>query len=266
MKVSKDMVELLDSEAARMNTPEFIADDPVQFPHRFERQQDVEIAGLLAATIAWGNRKMICRDADRMLTLMDGEPYRYMMEEGYEDLDPARNIHRTFFASNLQQYLRGLRAIYKEYGTLDDFSMAIRAGEDTAPAWRLVEGMQEYLTRANGGVPAERCLPHDLKHTALKRINMALRWFVRDDGIVDMGIWKSIPKSRLFIPLDVHVGNVARDLGLLTRKANDRRAVEELTGVLMELRPDDPAYYDYALFGIGVTSKTLNKDESTNEA
>ena len=115
--------------------------------------------------------------------------------------------------------------------------------------------MQQRITAANGGVPVQRCLPHDLQHTALKRLNMALRWFVRDDGIVDMGVWKSIPKSKLFIPLDVHVGNVARDLGLLHRKANDRKSVEALTTKLKEWRPDDPALYDFALFGIGVTAK-----------
>ena len=81
---------------------------------------------------------------------------------------------------------------------------------------------------------------------------MALRWLVRDDGIVDMGLWRSIPKSKLFIPLDVHAGNTARSLGLLSRKANDRRSVEQLTGLLRTIRPEDPAFYDFALFGIGI--------------
>ena len=128
----------------------------------------------------------------------------------------------------------------------------MRAGEDSAPAWKLVEEMQKIMSDVNDGATCSQCLPVNLKQTALKRINMALRWFVRDDGIVDMGVWKSIPKSKLYIPLDVHVGNVSRELGLLTRKANDRKSVEELTGVLRELRPDDPCIYDYALFGVGV--------------
>ena len=126
---------------------------------------------------------------------------------------------------------------------------------DAAPAWMVVEDMQKIITDANGGVVSKRGLPNNLKQTALKRINMALRWLVRDDGIVDMGVWKSIPKSKLYIPLDVHVGNTARDLGLLTRKQDDRKAVEELTSILRTYRPDDPAYYDYALFGIGVNGK-----------
>ncbi|MBD5264079.1 MAG: TIGR02757 family protein [Bacteroides sp.] len=250
--VDKDIVELLDFEAKRINNPDFIDKDPVQFPRRFEKIQDIEIAGLLSAIIAWGNRKMICRDAERMLTLMDNEPYAYVMDEGYEDLNPDMNLHRTFFARHFQYFLRGMRRIYKDYGSLDAFAAAVRAGEDSAPAWKLVEEMQKIMSDVNDGATCSQCLPVNLKQTALKRINMALRWFVRDDGIVDMGVWKSIPKSKLYIPLDVHVGNVSRELGLLTRKANDRKSVEELTGVLRELRPDDPCIYDYALFGVGV--------------
>lgn len=249
------MKEMLDSEARRINNVSFIDADPVQFPRRFERQQDVEIVALLAATIAWGNRTMICRDAEKMLSLMAHDPYNYVMDEGYEDLDPSMNIHRTFFARHLQHYLRGLRGIYSRYPTLDSFAAACRAGDEEAPAWKLVEEMQKVFTDANGGDPGERSLPQNLKQTALKRINMALRWLVRDDGIVDMGLWKSIPKSRLFIPLDVHVGNVARSLGLLARKGNDRKAVEELTAILRRMNPEDPTIYDYALFGIGIESK-----------
>ena len=114
---------------------------------------------------------------------------------------------------------------------------------------------------ANNGDVCSRCLPVNLRNTALKRFNMALRWLVRDDGIVDMGVWKSIPKSRLYIPLDVHVGNTARNLGILERKSNDRRAVELLTGEMRQLRPDDPAFYDFALFGIGMEGK--NNSETT---
>ena len=250
--IDKDIAALLDSEAARINNPDFIDKDPVQFPRRFEKLQDIEIAGLLSAIIAWGNRKMICRDAERMLSLMAYEPYDYVMEEGYEDLDPSMNLHRTFFARHFQYFLRGMRKIYQDYGSLDAFGAAVKAGDADAPAWKLVEEMQKIMSDVNGGATCSQCLPVNLDQTALKRINMALRWFVRDDGIVDMGVWKSIPKSKLFIPLDVHVGNVSRELGLLSRKANDRKSVEQLTSALRELRPDDPCIYDYALFGIGV--------------
>lgn len=253
--VSPEIRELLDTEAERINTPQFIADDPVQFPRRFSSLQDIEVAGLLAAIIAWGNRKMICRDADRLLTLMDNRPYDFVMEGAYEALPPDMNIHRTLFASHLQHLLRGLRAIYKEHGSIDAFASSLHVNKDEAPAWSLVEGIQKYMLRENNGEICSRALPYNLKDTALKRFNMATRWFVRDDGIIDMGVWESIPKSKLFIPLDVHVGNVSRELGLLERKANDRKSVEQLTATLRTLRPDDPCIYDYALFGIGVNSK-----------
>lgn len=249
--MKEDIKELLDSEAARINNPDFIERDPVQFPRRFEGLQDIEIVSFLASMIAWGNRKMICRDIEKMLGLMDHDPYRYVMEEGYEDLDPGLNIHRTFFASHFQHFLRGLRSIYQKYGSIDEFALSIKAGENAAPSWHLAENINKILCDVNGA-SSSRCLPLNLDKSALKRMNMALRWLVRDDGIVDLGVWKSIPKSKLFIPLDIHVGNVSRELGLLKRKANDRRSVEELTATLREFNPDDPAIYDYALFGIGI--------------
>ena len=246
---------LLDTEAERINSPEFIADDPVQFPRWFSDVRDIEIAALLSATLAWGNRRMICRDCDRMLSLVDNQPYRYMMDEGYEDL-PDMNIHRTFFASDLRHYLRGLRKIYAEHGSLQDFARSIGMDRAELPSWHLVEAMNRELALANGGRSDSRCLPGNTETTALKRVNMALRWLVRNDGIVDLGVWDVIKPGQLYIPLDVHVANVSRLLGLLTRRSNDRKAVLELTGRLRQMRPDDPVFYDYALFGIGVTSRT----------
>lgn len=250
--IEHDIVELLDREATRINRPEFIGNDPVQFPRRFSRRQDIETVAFLSAIIAWGRRTMICRDAERMLTLMDHEPYAYVMEQGYEDLDPRMNLHRTFFAEHFQWFLRGLRRIFSDYGSLDSFSAAVGAGKCEAPAWKLVEEMERVMRDENQGLDCPQCLPVNLRNTALKRVNMALRWLVRDDGIVDMGIWESIPKSKLYIPLDVHAGNTARSLGLLDRKANDRKSVELLTSELAAIRPEDPVFYDYALFGIGV--------------
>ena len=252
--MDKDIKELLDFEAKRINSVDFINKDPVQFPRRFETLQDIEVVSFLSAMIAWGNRKMICNNIEKMLGLMDYSPYRYMMDKGYEDLDPKINIHRTFFANHFQHFLKGLRWIYKKYGSLDNFANTNKISEDEAPAWKLVELINSVLKDQNGE-NCSRCLPLNLNQSALKRVNMALRWLVRDDGIVDMGVWNSIPKSKLYIPLDVHVGNVSRELGLLTRKQNDRKSVEELTQILRTFRPDDPAIYDFALFGIGINSK-----------
>lgn len=252
-----EIKELLDTEATRINNVDFIKDDPVQFPRRFERLQDIEIAAILSATIAWGNRKMICNNCNKMLGLMDNQPYNYVMEQGYEEL-PDMNIHRTFFANNLRYFLRGLNSIYTKYVSLHDFAKSIGVSSSEFPSWKLVEEMNNALVEANNGERDSRCLPGNLQNTALKRINMALRWLVRDDGIVDMGVWNVIKPSQLFIPLDVHVGNVSRDLGLLSRNANDRKATIELTETLRTMRPHDPVWYDYALFGIGINNKSTN--------
>lgn len=176
--IERDIVELLDREATRINRPEFIGNDPVQFPRRFSRRQDIETVAFLSAIIAWGRRTMICRDAERMLTLMDHEPYAYVMEQGYEDLDPRMNLHRTFFAEHFQWFLRGLRRIFSDYGSLDSFSAAVGAGKCEAPAWKLVEEMERVMRDENQGLDCPQCLPVNLRNTALKRVNMALRWLV----------------------------------------------------------------------------------------
>jgi len=247
---------LLDAEAARYNRPEFIEADPVQFPRRFSDPRDIEIASLLASTVAWGNRRMICRSCERMLALMEHQPYRYVMERGYEDLPGRDNIHRTFFTDNLRHYLRGLHDVYARHGSLEAFAASALAAAGTrhcAP-WLIAGALNTCLEAANDGCRDSRCLPQNLGVSALKRFNMALRWLVRRDGIVDPGIWRTaLDPSELYIPLDVHVGNVSRGLGLVERKSNDRRTVEELTAVLRRMRPADPVYYDFALFGIGVT-------------
>ncbi len=257
----RELKELLDAEAARINSPAFIADDPVQFPRRFSDVRDIEIVAFLSAIIAWGNRKMICRDAERLLALMGDQPYEYMRDGAYEQLDPDMNIHRTFFARNLQHFLRGLREIYRRHDSIDAFAASQRVGEAEAPSWVLIERMNAIMADANGGIADSRALPQNLADTALKRVNMALRWLVRDDGIVDMGVWHSIPKSKLYVPLDVHVGNTARSLGLIERRANDRKTVEQLMRPLREFRPDDPCIYDYALFGIGIETKGAKPKE-----
>ncbi len=250
-----EIKELLDEEVRRYNRPEFVEADPVQFPRMFKDKRDIEIAALLASTIAWGNRTMICRSASKMFGLMDWQPYNYVMDEGYEDL-PEGNIHRTFFNANLSHYLRGLHSIYAKYGDLEGFARAVGTDRSEAPSWHLAEAINLTLSEANGGHSDSRCLPLGLDKSALKRFNMALRWLVRKDGIVDLGVWDVISPAQLRIPLDVHVGNVSRSLGLLTRKANDRMAVEQLTARLRQFNPSDPVIYDFALFSIGINAKT----------
>lgn len=251
--LDENVVALLEREALRINSPEFIVDDPVQFPRQFETLPDIEIAALLSATIAWGNRQMICRDCHKMLSLMDYQPYNYVMERGYDDLPAKRfNIHRTFFSDDFACMLRGLRLVYTRYGSLDSFIHSCGADTSEVPAWHFARTLTEVFRETASGQAVARCLPPNTGKSALKRINMALRWLVRDDGIVDLGVWRSLRPSQLFIPLDVHVGNTARTLGLLNRKSNDRKAAENLTATLRRIRPEDPVWFDFALFGIGI--------------
>ncbi len=249
--MTEDLKQLLDSEAARINNRGFIDSDPVQFPRRFTKLQDIEIASLLSATIAWGNRKMICRNCDKMLLLMDNDPHRFVMDGAWREIDPDQNIHRTFFGRNLINWLSTLEQIYKKYDSLHDMAKAMHIEADDDPARALVGHISGVMNDTIRQIDS-RCLPSSLDVTALKRINMAFRWLVRDDGIVDLGVWDVIKPSQLYIPLDVHVAKTARELGLLTRRSNDRKAVYELTESLRQIRPDDPVIYDYALFGIGM--------------
>lgn len=247
---------ILEEVTARINVPEFIIADPVQYPRRFSRQEDIEIVSLLVSHISWGKREMILRDAARLLDIMDNSPFSFVAEGDFSAIDPERNIHRTFFGRDLIYFLNGLRRIYKEYGTLENFARKMEIGSSQCPSWKLAESLNRMMSESNAGsFQSIRCLPGNLETTALKRLNMALRWLVRDDGIVDMGIWKVLTPSQLFIPLDVHVGNVGRSLGLIQRKSDDRRTVMELTSRLAEFDAADPVKYDFALFGLGVAGE-----------
>ena len=248
-----ELKDILDEAVCRINRREFIEADPVQFPHRFTDKRDVEIVSLLISTIAWGKRQMILRDGNRLLEMLENEPYRFVCDGDIEGIDSERNVHRTFFGRDLKYFLYGLRELYGNYASLEDFAVAVGANRDEFPAWRLVESMSAVFSDGNvGRFRSVRCLPGNLKNTPLKRINMALRWLVRNDGIVDLGVWSSIKPSQLYIPLDVHVGNTSRRLGLITRNANDRKSAVEITCALRGYDAEDPIKYDFALFGLGV--------------
>lgn len=246
--------DYLDELVLRYNTEEFIERDPVRFPRRYRLLQDVEIVAFVVATIAWGRRELILRDAERMLSVMGCSPYDYVMSGGYEGLG-RKNVHRTFFEHNLAYMLRGFRHFYLMNESMD---AALGASGDASPQ-RLVEMLSLSAAEANGGRRDVRCYGSNIEKSALKRVNLALRWLVRKDGIVDMGVWRSLGPERLMMPLDVHSGAVSRELGLLSRRANDRRSVEELTARLREFRPDDPVVYDFALFGAGEERSRLRR-------
>lgn len=254
----KGIKSVLDEKAAQYNTPEFICNDPICFPHSFTKREDVEIAALLASVIAWGNRKMILRSGNRMLhDIMRSAPYGYVMSGEWELLDDRLNIHRTFFASDFKYICRGLRSIYSKYGTMEVLFMG-------CTVWEGIENLRRELAAVNGGLFSRHIsnpVPQKGKPaSACKRMNMMLRWLCRKDGIVDLGIWQNVSPSQLMIPIDVHVARTARRLGLVKRKQNDRRTVEELTAKLREMLPDDPVRYDFALFGMGEAGDTFAED------
>lgn len=256
---STDQVRaVLDRYAHEYNVPAFADSDPVQFARRFNSLPDREIASLLVSTISWGRRPMILRNAEKLLGLLEGEPHRFVLEGDIEAI-PEDNIHRTFFGRHLRYYLRGLRELYTRYGTLENFARAIGAdAPGGAPSWVIAEALGKLLCDANAGCEPlggpDRCLPSKPSTSALKRLNMALRWLVRRDGIVDPGGWDLIGPERLYIPMDVHVCNTSAALGLLQAapRTPDRKTTVALTEALAQFRPDDPTIYDFALFGLGV--------------
>ena len=241
--------ELLEEKFATYNSKDFIKDDPVSFPHSFSRREDVEIAALLASIIAWGNRKMILSSGRKMLyDIMHSAPYDYVMGGDWQQLEDTLNIHRTFFARDFKYICRGLRNIYANYGTMETLFL-------NCSVWDGIARLRDEMAAANGG-ETTRHISNPVAQkgkpaSACKRMNMMLRWLCRKDGVVDLGIWNGVSPSELMIPLDVHVARTARLLGLVTRKQNDRKTVEELTAQLRKLSPDDPVKYDFALFGVG---------------
>jgi uncharacterized protein (TIGR02757 family) len=257
----KELKSFLDEKVIQYNTLDFIESDPVQIPHLFSQKEDIEIAGFLSATIAWGNRKMIIKNAHKMMDLMGNSPYDFVMSYSENDLERLESfVHRTFNGQDFASFIKGLHHIYKNHGGLEAaFSQNLNGNfndNDNGKTVNLQNNISEFKKLFFAIEHQNRTQKHisdPMNGSAAKRINMYLRWMCRQDiKGVDLGIWKSISPSLLSCPLDVHSGNVARKLGLLTRKQNDGKAVVELDLKLRELDPIDPVKYDFALFGLGV--------------
>jgi uncharacterized protein (TIGR02757 family) len=245
----------LEEKYLQYNTPSFIECDPISIPHSFTNLHDREISGFLTAAIAWGRRDLILRSCNRMLELMDHSPYEFVMSASENDfLRFSKFVHRTFNGTDCIYFLRGLRHIYSDYPSMEDVVIAGMKSNGSVKEGlshlRMVFFALPHATRN------EKHFADVMSGAAGKRLNMFLRWMVRkDDCGVDFGIWKKIDPSVLYIPLDLHSGNTARRLGILSRKMNDWKAVEELTSILREFDPADPVKYDFALFGLGVNEK-----------
>lgn len=249
---STSVGELLEELFARFNTPEFIAEDPISIPHRYTSREDREIAGFLSATIAWGNRKAIVKSAGRMMEYLDDAPFDFVMNAQEGDLERVQSyVHRTFNGFDLRDFLLSLRSICERYGGIGEL-FERRFAESGSMADVFAHFRSEFFASPH----EQRCEKHLSsieRGAACKRLCMYARWMVRSDSQgVDFGLWRSIPSSALYMPLDVHSGNVARALGLLHRKQNDWKAVDELTTKLREFDPLDPVKYDFALFGAGI--------------
>ena len=246
-----ELQDFLDAKVAQYNNPKFIESDPIQVPHLFTKKEDIEIAGFLTASIAWGNRKSIITNAKRLMDLLDHAPYDFIMNHSLDDLETLNSfVHRTFNGDDCKQFIKSLRHIYKNHNGLEAIFNTYAEKDSLQQAissFKAVFFKIEHLPRT------QKHVSDPLKNSAAKRINMFLRWMVRQDNAgVDFGIWKTVSPSQLSCPLDVHSGNVARKLGLLSRKQNDARALHELDLNLRQLDPKDPVKYDFALFGLGV--------------
>ena len=250
-----ELKDLLDSLYYKYNSPGFIESDPISIPHRYELRDDIEISGFFASIISWGNRKAIVKSCCRMMDCMDNDPYDFTINASDKELAALSSfVHRTFNGTDFRTFVLAIRGIYTRFGGIGNFfeqkwlehqDMRIVLSEFRSTFFEI-----EHEKRS------EKHLSSIDKKSACKRLNMYIRWMVRrDNNGVDFGLWDKIPMSALYIPLDVHTGNIGRELRLLTRHHNDWRSVEELTGSLRLFDPEDPVKYDYSLFGAGINNE-----------
>lgn len=245
-----ELKEFLEAKVEEYNHPRFIETDPIQIPHQFSKKEDIEIAGFLTATISWGNRKSIITNANKMMTLLNQSPFDYVMNHEASDLEKLRPfVHRTFNEDDLIQFIKSLNHIYKNHGGLEAVFSKYSEEFSTQNA---IHQFKKHFFEIEHLTRTQKHVSDPSKNSAAKRINMFLRWMVRSaEGGVDFGLWKKLNPAQLCVPLDLHVGRVARELGLLNRRQDDWKAVEELTAKLRTFDENDPIKYDFALFGMG---------------
>jgi uncharacterized protein (TIGR02757 family) len=246
----------LDEKANSYESPNFINDDPIQIPHRFKKKEDIEISGLLTATISWGNRKTIIKNASYLIELMDDDPYNFIMYHTPKDINSLKSfVHRTFNGIDCCYFIEALKKIYTSNGGLEKAFIVDKKSNDL---FLSIHNFRNLFLSFTHEKRTEKHISDPLKGSAAKRLNMYLRWMVRTpEKGVDFGIWKSISPSLLSCPLDVHTGNVGRFLGLLKRKQNDSKALVELDSSLRFFDSIDPVKYDFALFGLGAYEKFI---------
>tara|TARA_B100001057_G_C22636007_1_gene866269 strand:+ start:98 stop:868 length:771 start_codon:yes stop_codon:yes gene_type:complete len=250
----KDLKDFLDLKVETYNNSTFIESDPIQIPHLYTKKEDIEIAGFLSATIAWGKRAMIIKNSKKMMEIMDNSPFDFVINHSQKELKSINNfVHRTFNSYDFQYFITSLQNIYSHHKGLETI---LKPSKKEINYQYSIARFKELFFELPHQMRTEKHISNPLKNSAAKRIHMFLRWMVRNDSTgVDFGIWKTHSPTLLSCPLDVHSGNVARKLRLLTRKQNDWKAVFELDNKLREFDKSDPAKYDFALFGLGVFEK-----------
>ena len=248
-----ELKEFLDYKSAQYNNPAFIQTDPIKIPHRFSLKEDVEISGFLTATIAWGNRTSILNNAGKLMEIMGNSPYDFVKNHTASDLENVEFVHRTFNKIDLLYFMKSLQNIYQNHGGLEKIFSEASEKHTLQPA---IHEFKKVFFELEHQKRTQKHVSDPVKNSAAKRINMFLRWMVRnDDRGVDFGIWKNINPAALSCPLDVHSGGIARKLKILKRKQNDARALAELDRNLRKMDPLDPVKYDFALFGLGAFEK-----------
>ncbi|MDO4763395.1 MAG: TIGR02757 family protein [Flavobacteriaceae bacterium] len=246
----QEIFTFLDEKAEEFNHPNFIEHDPIQIPHRFSLKQDIEIAGFFSATIAWGNRKSIIKSAEKIIDFMGNKPFDFVMnaqEKHFAKIE-GKAVHRTFNSEDLKAFVFNLKKIYTDNDSLENL-FTLHQGEEN-----FYHALERFRNAFLNEEPhrSHKHISSSYKNSACKRLMMFLRWMVRKDNKgVDFGIWENISPRYLSIPMDVHTGNISRKLGILQRKQNDWKAVEELDQIIRKYNPKDPALYDFALFGLG---------------
>ncbi len=253
MKNISHLKEFLDSKVVLYNQPSFIEKDPISIPHSFTLKQDIEIAGLFAAVLAWGNRTTIINNCRRLMKWMDNKPYDFILHHQDTDLKPFVGFaHRTFNTTDLLYFISFLQYHYLNYNSLEDAFVPDKKYQETTVEQALIH-FHNYFFSIEHPERTKKHIATPVRNSACKRLNMYLRWMVRKDKqVVDFGLWKKIKPSQLICPLDVHVARVAERLGLLQNIKSNWNNSLELTNQLKILNPADPAIYDYALFGMGV--------------
>jgi uncharacterized protein (TIGR02757 family) len=250
-KPEESLIDFLNHKADFYNNPSFIEVDPISIPHQFSKKEDIEIAGFFAATIAWGVRKSILTNGRKLMNLMENDPHLFIMNHSQLELKRFENfVHRTFNGLDVVYFITSLKHIYVHYGGLSSIFERLAETEEKN-LQQSISAFREVFFELTPAGRTKKHVSNPIEGSAAKRINMFLRWMVRKDKKgVDFGLWNISP-ALLSCPLDVHSGRIARELGLLSRTANDWRAVEELDNTLRWMNPLDPAKYDFALFGLG---------------